>query len=152
MRARAVAAIALSGALAIGLSGCNFVMEPETNQPYDPSDGVSLDLGDLALRNVLIVTEDGETGELLGTAVNTTDAAIPFTIQWRSGGEYHEVKLRAAAGGSTDFGWGDGDTVEFENLDTPAGGLLDAVVHIADDQAALQIPVLDASFPGYDEN
>lgn len=150
MRARAAAAIALSGALVIGLSGCSFVMEPETGRPYDPSDGVSLDLGDLALRNVLILTEDGDSGELLGTAVNTTASAIPFTVQWRSGGSYHEVKLRAAPNSSTDFGWGDGDSVTLDKIDTPAGGLLDAIVHISDDQSGLQIPVLDASFPGYD--
>ena len=59
MRARAVAAIALSGALALTLSGCNLVLSAETARPYDQSDGVNFNVGGLQLRNVLVVTEDG---------------------------------------------------------------------------------------------
>ncbi len=147
MRARAVAAIALSGALALALSGCNMWMDVETQRPYDPSDGVSLTVGDLQLRNVLVVTEDGELGNLVGTAVNATGDDIDFTVQWKVDGTYHEVELTAEAGGSTTFGVD--EQVALEPLGVDAGDLLDAVVHIATDQKALVIPVLDATLPEY---
>jgi hypothetical protein len=142
-----VAAIALSGALALGLSGCNMWMDVETQRPYDPSDGVSLSIGDLELRNVLVVSEDGELGNLVGTAVNTTGDDIDFTVQWKVDGSYHEVKLTAEAHGSTTFGVD--DQVTLEPLDTAPGGLLDTVVHLSDDQKELRIPVLDATLPEY---
>jgi hypothetical protein len=142
-----VAAIALSGALALGLSGCNMWMDVETQRPYDPSDGVSLSIGDLELRNVLVVSEDGELGNLVGTAVNTTGDDIDFTVQWKVDGDYHEVELTAEANGSTTFGVD--DQVTLEPLGEAPGGLLDAVVHISTDQKELQIPVLDTTLPEY---
>ncbi|TPX05145.1 hypothetical protein FJ656_08085, partial [Schumannella luteola] len=97
MRARAVAATALSGALVLSLSGCALWMTPETSHPYDASDGVSLTMGELELRNVLVLSDDGETGSLIGTAVNTTGADIDFTLQWSVDGEYHEIDATAHA-------------------------------------------------------
>ena len=150
MRARAVAAIALSGALVAGLSGCALWLKPETGRTYDASDGVSLDLGDLELRNVLVLTEDGELGNLVGTAVNTTGSDIDFTVQWKFDGEYYEVELTADAHGRTDFGI-DGPQVTLQPLGVKAGSLLEAVVHTADDQSGLLIPVLDATLIEYQD-
>ncbi|MBN9140901.1 MAG: hypothetical protein J0H23_08745 [Micrococcales bacterium] len=149
MRARAVAAIALSGALVVGLSGCALWQQPETGREYDASDGVSLNLGDLELRNVLVLTEDGDLGNLVGTAVNTTGADIDFTVQWNIDGTYHEVELTARAHGRTSFGT-DGDQVTLQPLGEKAGSMLDTVVHISSDQKELRIPVLDATLPEYD--
>lgn len=148
MRARALAAITLSGVIALVLAGCSFWMPPQTNIPYDPSDGTSVTVGDLQLRNVLVITEDGELGNLVGTAVNTTGADIDFSVQWDVDGTYYSVELTARANGSTRFGT-DGEQVALEPLGVAAGGLLDAVVHIQGDQKGAAIPVLDATFPEY---
>ncbi len=149
MRARAVAAIALSGALALGLSGCTMWMHVETSRPYHPSNGVNITLGDLQLRNVVVLTEDGELGNLMGTAVNLTGSDIDFTVQWKADGAYQEVSLTADANGRMNFGVD--DQVTLQPLGEPAGGLLEAVVHIDDGQKALRIPVLDATLPEYDD-
>lgn len=148
MRARAVAAIALSGALALGLTGCSMWMDVETSRPYTASDGVNLTLGDLRLRNVMVVSDDGELGNLVGTAVNDTDSDIDFTVQWSVDGTFHEVELTAHANGTTPFG-GEGDQVSLEPLGENPGGLLEAVVHISTDQKKLLIPVLDATLAEY---
>lgn len=152
VRARAVAAIALSGVLALGLSGCNFVTPPGTNEPYDPSDGINFTVGDLMLRNMLVITDDGETGSLLGTAVNPTSSDIDFTLQWQTDGTWHEVELVADANGRTDFGFGNGQRVNLDNLGVQPGGLLDATVHVADTQKGEGIPVLDTSFVEYEDS
>lgn len=150
MRARAVAAIALSGALALGLTGCNILLQPQTANSYDPSDGVGLDIGQLELRNVLVLTEDGKTGSLVGAAVNTTGSDLDFTVQWSVGGSYHEVQLTARAHTTTRFGAA-GDQIALTPLGEQAGGLLDAVVHTSTDQRALSIPVLDGTFVEYQD-
>jgi hypothetical protein len=144
-----VAAIALSGALALSLSGCTMWMHVETARPYHPSDGVNVTVGDLQLRNVLVLTEDGELGNLIGTAVNLTGSDIDFTVQWKADGQYQEVELTADANGRTSFGID--DQVTLEPLGESAGGLLEAVVHLTDDQKGVRIPVLDATLVEYED-
>jgi len=147
--ARAVAAIALSGALAVGLSGCVLWETPETQRAYDPSDGVSIDLGDLELHNVLVLTEDGELGNLVGTAVNTSKSDIDFTVQWSVDGSFHEVALTAHANGATRFG-GEGAQLTLEPIAAQPGSLLDAVVHTQTGQKGAVLPVLDGGLAPYD--
>lgn len=149
MSARAVAAIALSGALAVGLSGCVLWEAPETQRPYDPSDGVSVELGDLELHNVLVLTEDGELGNLVGTAVNTSDSDIDFTVQWSVDGSFHQVALTAHANGATRFG-GEGAQLTLEPIAAQPGSLLDAVVHTQTGQKGAVLPVLDGGLAPYD--
>lgn len=152
MRARAVAAFALSGVLALALAGCNFLTPPSTTEPYDPSDGINFNVGDLELRGVLVITDDGEVGSLLATAVNQTSSDIDFTLQWQTDGTWYEVELVADANGRTDFGFGDGERVNLDNLGVQPGGLLDAAVHTEETQKGAQIPVLDTSFVEYEDS
>lgn len=149
MRARAVAAIALSAAVALGLSGCTMWMHVETARPYHPSDGINFTVGDLELRNVLVVTEDGELGNLLGTAVNLTGSDIDFTVQWKADGAYQEIELTADANGRTSFGVD--EQVTLEPLGEGPGGLLAAVVHVSDGQKGVRIPVLDGTLVEYED-
>lgn len=149
MRARAVAAIALSGALALGLSGCTMWMHVETARTYNPSDGENFTVGDLELRNVLVVTEDGKLGNLIATAVNLTGSDIDFTVQWKADGAYHEVELTADANGRTSFGVD--EQVTLEPLGEPAGSLLELVVHVSDTQKGVRVPVLDATLVEYQD-
>jgi hypothetical protein len=56
--------------LGVVLAGCTSVKE-QTQQPYDPTDGVSGSAGDIALRNVVIVAnESGDAATLLASFAN----------------------------------------------------------------------------------
>lgn len=147
MRARAVAAIALSGALALGLSGCSMFMHVETARPYDPSDGIGASIDGLELRNLLVISEDGEIGNLIGGAVNTGDADIDFTVQWKADGTRHSVELTAKANTTTMFGLD--DQVLLDPLGEKPGGLLSTVVHVPGGQQELRIPILDTTLSEY---
>lgn len=147
MRARAVAAIALSGALALGLSGCNLYMHVETARHYEPSDGVGLSLESLELRNLIVISEDGKLGNLIGTAVNTTDEPIDFSVQWQVDGQYHEVELTAEPNTRTTFGVD--EQVLIDPVGELPGGLLDMIVHVSDGQKAIIVPVLDTTLAEY---
>lgn len=147
MRARAVAAIALSGALALGLSGCNMYMHVETARPYHPSDGVGASIDGLELRNLLVISEDGELGNLIGGAVNTSGDDIDFTVQWKVGDTRHSVELTAEANTTTMFGLD--EQVLLDPLGELPGGLLYAVVHVPGGQQELRIPILDTTLAEY---
>lgn len=124
-------------------------MDVETARPYDPSDGVGLSLDALELRNLIVISEDGELGNLIGAAVNTTDEPIDFTVQWKVGDGYEKVSLTADPNSSTQFGID--EQVLIEPLGEKPGGLLEVVVHVTGAaQKALLVPVLDTTLAEYD--
>ena len=49
MRARVAASAGLTALVALALTGCNFFTPQSTLVPYDPSDGVSAQVGEVAL-------------------------------------------------------------------------------------------------------
>lgn len=78
------AVAALGVAAALTLTGCQFTSTIQTDRPYEPADGVSSQVGDLQVRNLLIVAgEKGGAGNLVGLTANPTDQAgqITFTTQ-----------------------------------------------------------------------
>lgn len=82
-RRRPVAAV-LGVAAALTLSGCQYTSTIQTDRPYEPADGVSTQVGDLQVRNLLIVAgEEGGAGNLVGRTTNPTDrpGQISFTVQ-----------------------------------------------------------------------
>ena len=56
--------------VATGLAGCSFLYEAETQRPVITADGVWTDTGDLAVRGVLVVSDESGHGALLGMVVN----------------------------------------------------------------------------------
>lgn len=97
-RRRPVVAAAISVAAALTLSGCQYTSTIQTDQPYVPADGISAQIGDLQVRNLLIVSgQKNGPGNLVGLTANPTDKAgqISFAVQ---GGK--PVELTVPAQGS----------------------------------------------------
>lgn len=64
------------------LGGCSFTSRDLTLEPYAPSDGLQADLGDVLVRNVLVVSEgDGEPGVLSATLANRGDEDRTLLVQ-----------------------------------------------------------------------
>ena len=78
---------------------------------YAPSDGAYVSAGELSIHNFLVISEDGELGNLVGGAANNTGADIPFTLQWNVGGTWHSIDLVAKANSLTQFGVEGGEIV-----------------------------------------
>ena len=120
-----------------------------TTEKYDPSDGVSADVGDLDLRNILLVSEDGEAGTLVMTVVNTGDSDATLGVQvGAGGGDVTEIEVEA--GQTLVLGSEDEEKVVLEGLDAEVGGL--ALLYFqAGDAEGLekQVPVLDSRLPEY---
>ena len=69
-----------AAALAVltGVSGCAYISPQATMDSYAPTDGIQMDLGDVQLRNILVVAEDENSeGRVLGTLINTGDQTDP---------------------------------------------------------------------------
>ena len=72
-----------AAALAVltGVSGCAYISPQATMDSYAPTDGIQMDLGDVQLRNILVVAEDENSeGRVLGTLINTGDQTETVTM------------------------------------------------------------------------
>ena len=151
MRARAVASLALVAVAAVVLAGCSLWMEPETQVPYDPSDGTNANIGELQLRNVLVVSEDGVDGNLVMTIVNMGDNDVEVALQYETDGKKHDLTIEVPGDASTQFGSGDAGQLLLEDIGTLPGGLLDLYMQYGDVPGKqLQVPVVNGTKPPYE--
>ena len=82
MRRRFFAHLALAAAVMTGATGCTLSAEIANLQPYDPSDGVSADVGDLALRNILLIKNNQGDANLVMTVVNNSGEDLALNVQF----------------------------------------------------------------------
>jgi hypothetical protein len=120
-----------------------------TTEHYDASDGVSMNVGDLALRNVLVVSEDGDEGTLVMTVVNTGEDDAKLGVQVGRGGS-DVVEIDVDAGQTVVLGSEDEDEVVLEGMDAEVGGLVTLFFQYGDAEGVeTQVPVLDARLSEY---
>lgn len=70
-RSRLPLLAALLAVVTTGVSGCSFLYQAETQRPVITADGVWTNTGDLAVRGVLVVSDEPGRGALLGLVVNS---------------------------------------------------------------------------------
>ncbi|SFR72906.1 hypothetical protein SAMN05428970_1455 [Agromyces sp. CF514] len=146
MKARLAASAVLALGLAIGATGCSMVTYQATTEHYDASDGVSVTVGDLDLRNILVVSEDGEDGNLVMTVVNTGDR--DQTLKIEAGSATQELDVDAHS--TVALGSEDTEPLLLEGIDAEVGGLTPIFFQYASEEGIeKQIPVLDDRlYPG----
>lgn len=150
VRARIATSIALAAALAATLAGCNFVTPQASLEPYEPSDGVSASVGDVDVRNAMIISEDGISGNLVFHAINSGSSDVELLVQYEVAGTKTDITIDLPADTTTDVGYG-GDGQVFMNgiLEKP-GGLLALYFQYGDKVGhQVEVPVLDGSLPEY---
>ena len=148
MNARGAASVILIGGLLLGTTGCSRFSEKATLIQYEPSDGTAADLGDIELRNVLAISEDGETVNLVLTAVNTGEKGIFVNFQYNDGAG--EEQLYVAGNSSKSIGQPDEDTVVLTEANTTVGGLFPLYAQYGEQPGKeMMVPVLDGSLGEY---
>lgn len=149
MKARLIASVALAATVVFGATGCNLVAPQATTKEYDPSDGVSVNVGDLRLNNMIVITEDGADGNLIFTARNTGSA---HSVSLQFGEDDTTVTTVIDGETSTVFGGDDNDPIALEGIDTMPGSLLPLYVQYGNETGKkVLVPVLDGSISPYDE-
>ncbi len=151
MKFRAVAASALALALAAGLTGCNLISPQRTTMEYAASDGVHASVGDLEVRNALLIV-DSDTKEV--TEANlvlsvVTESETPATLEASvAGGSAVSipVALTPKNKGLVKVGFGDAGaqlvTGKFRSGDT-----VEVTFSAAGSEATIKVPVLGADNP-----
>lgn len=151
MRARAAASVALVSIVAALLAGCGYTTPIGTVPEYNPSDGINADLGELALRNVIVISDDGVDGNLLMVAINNGDTDIELKLQYETDGTEHNVEVLVEANSTVEFGSGDDGQLLLEDIGVEPGGLLDLYVQYGSEPGELlQVPVIDTTLAEYE--
>lgn len=152
MRSRVVAALAGSVVSVLAVTGCTFSAEIANLEPYDPSDGVGADLGDLALRNVLLIANDGGEATLVMTVVNRGEEGVDLNLQFGDEGARQTESLEIPGGrSSTRVGDDPATTVVISDDALTVGALFPIYAEYGSvPGTVLYVPVLDGTLPEYE--
>lgn len=151
MKVRIVVAAALAATVALGLSGCNLIQPQATLKQYDASDGVGVNVGDIAVRNLIIVSDNGQDGNLLLTAANTTGKNVKLNIQYTVDGKVLGGVITVPHSQfTTDWGRTADTQIILTDINTPAGAVLPVTFQYGDaDSKTAYVPVLTSGQPEY---
>ena len=144
-----MATVVVAAGVLLGTTGCNLYAPQATTIKYDASDGVSGDVGDLAIRNAILFTEDGENANLLVHVVNSSDEDIDLIVQYEGVDDEVTTELTIDANSTGEIGVEGGDSVAVEG-DVLAGSLVPVFFQYGDlTGTELLVPVLDGTLTAY---
>lgn len=148
MRARIAASIVLVVGVMLSASACGFVTPVATGEDYAPSDGVSVTVGNVKVLNALILSEDGDEGNLVASIVNNGSERVSVAFQFES--DSGKVTTTVSVGAKSTKSIGTDSTFLLEGMNTQPGALLPVFVQHGDEtgKQAL-VPVLDGSQSEY---
>lgn len=153
MKTRIASSVALAAALVLGMTGCSLISEVATSTPYAPSDGVDVTVGDVDLRNVMLIADEtGENFNVVFGAVNRTGGDQEVSITFTGEGAQTASADFTVPGGSSLFGNPDGESAPvLVTLDgVAAGQTVEAYFQITgDSEQTHNVPVLDGTLQEY---
>ena len=152
MRRGFFAPFALAAAVIMGLTGCTLNAEIASMKEYSPSDGVGADMGDLALRNILLISNDKGEANLVMTVVNSGGEDIGLNVQFDTGsGRTTETLTIPGFPTSTRIGDDPGDGIVLSGPNVVLGGLFPLYFEYGDVPGErVFVPVLDGTLAEYE--
>ena len=152
VRRRFFAPLVVVATIIVGTTGCTLSAEIATMKEYNPSDGVGADLGDLALRNILLISNDAGEANLVMTVVNTSGEDITLNVQFDSGStriteplQLSAVPERSRVGDDPSAG------LVMSGPNLVVGGLFPVYFEYGSVPGELVfVPVLDGTLPEYE--
>jgi hypothetical protein len=149
---RAAASVIVAGAIVLGASGCSFFAPQATLIHYEPSDGVAVNVGEIKARNIMAISEDGKTANLVMTIVNEGDTPETVKFVYASTKDADaDAEVDVQRDSSTSIGYGPDDkSVTLTDLDVTVGSLISVWVQYGSEEGVpVLVPVLDGSQPQY---
>lgn len=158
---RVAASAAVTALVAGVLSGCMFVTPQQTTRSYTPSDGINATIGSIKVRNVLLVTDDGQQANMLGVLSNSGDVASTVTLQYDTATGSESTTLAVPAGGVLSLRPNadqqvatsvqtTAQAVQLDGLSAQPGSLLTVGLSVSGEQpVTLRVPVLNGSLSEY---
>jgi hypothetical protein len=154
VRRRIALAAVLAVGLALGSTGCTFLAPTATAIKYNPSDGVSLDVGALQVRNAFVISPQGTDANLIGVFLNSgkapIDVELEYTAHVKGESEVLSTHFLVEPGRPISFGNPGVKQVVFRNANAKAGALLKVFIQYGTTTGKnLLLPVLDGSQAEY---
>lgn len=150
MRSRATS-IAAAGLVLLSLTGCTFAAVQANQKPYDPSDGFGTTLGDVAIRNAILVTDEGNIGNLAVSFVNTGESNVRLVVSWEN--ETGRVERNVYVSQNSTLSTGpEGNRFLLKGIDADPGSLFPVFFQYGDEPGEeLPVPVLDGTLEEYSD-
>ena len=146
MRARIAASVVLAAGILLGTSACGFFAPQATSIQYNASDGVSGDVGEIHVRNALLVSADGELANLIVSVVNPTDTLQQVLVQYKSSTGTVSQDIPVEANTTVTFGTDGAPSVVLENMDSQPGSLFPVFFQYGEETGIeLLLPVLSGT-------
>ncbi len=155
MRARIAASVVLATVLLLSTTACTFFSTQATLKAYDPSDGVGASVGDIQVRNALLLTKNGQQASFLVNLINDGQNTERVLIQYEStgsGGVAHKVDTNVTLAPGEVKTFGSKDTRQFvlNGINTKPGALFPVWVQYGSVTGKqMLVPVLDNSLAEY---
>ena len=150
-RAQGAVVGAMTIGIALAVAGCSATNPITTTRSYAASDGVAVELGDLRIGNLLVLSAaQGEAGTVLAALSNDGTADIEVTIGLADGDPGAPIDV--PAGQTVLVGPAAAATVDLDAMPAAPGALVDLA--ITSDQGGTttrRVPVLDGTQPEYAE-
>ena len=155
MRARIAATVIVAASLLLSTAGCSFFAPQSTTKHYDPSDGVGTTVGQVKVRNALLLSKDGQQASFLVNLINDSEKTVNVLIQYdgtTASGVSGKVDTRVQLDAREVKTFGSSDTRQllFSGINSKAGSLFPVFIQygtLTGEQ--LLVPVLDGSLPEY---
>ncbi|WP_241981393.1 hypothetical protein [Cryobacterium algoritolerans] len=142
--------VVLAAGVLLGTSGCNLLAPQSTTKHYDASDGVSGNVGDLAIRNAIVLSEDGTAGNLIVTVVNAGDSAHSLNVQFTGNAGKVTQKVTVKAGSTTSFGTKNTPVIALDAITAQPGSLFPVFFQYGNETGVeLLVPVLNGTLGQY---
>ncbi|TFB48876.1 hypothetical protein [Cryobacterium tagatosivorans] len=150
MRARIVASAILATAILSGTVGCGLMAPQATTIHYDASDGVSADVGEVSVRNAILISDGEDSANLVFTLVNHGDSSHIVGVQYTSGGDKVTEELTVEANSTLTLGGEAEEPLTLRGIDAQPGSLFPVFVQYGNETGAkLLVPVLDDALGQY---
>lgn len=152
MRRRLFAPLTLAFSVVLGTTGCTLNAEIATMKDYDPSDGVGAEVGELALRNIMLIINSAGNANLVMTVVNTGGEDVSLRVQYTDGArQTNETLDIAGTPALTRIGDNPTEGILLSGSEVVPGGLAPVYFQYADNPGELvMVPVLDGTLAEYE--
>jgi len=151
VRGRIAASIVLAASVALGVAGCDFIAPQATTKHYDASDGVGGNVGDISVRNALLITDSkGGPANLVTTLINTGDKSHRLLIESSQDGSKGGQYVTVEPGQSLKVGVSKHPRVVFRSIDATPGALHRVYFQYGSETGLqLLVPVLTGTLDSY---
>lgn len=150
MRARIAASIGLAAVVALITAGCGFIAPQATKDGYTASDGTNATVGSIKVLNAIVLSEDGDEGNLIASISNSGTKRINVTLQYESDSKKVNATVSVPAGGVKSLGTD--EPMILEGIDTQPGSMLPVFVQYGDETGKqILVPVLDGRQAEYSD-